>query len=126
MSGLVCVCGLAGPRLRRLFEEVISPDAINAQRAWSDETFGPGARTAGVLAHIRKELDEIAADPADLNEWVDVIILAVDGATRAGHSGQALVAAYHSKMAKNRARTWPDWRDFDEDQPIEHVRGADD
>ena len=33
------------------------------QRAFSERTFGPGARTKGVLNHIRKELAEIEADP---------------------------------------------------------------
>jgi hypothetical protein len=54
------------------------------QRDFSLRTFGPGQRTHGVLDHIRKELAEIEAKPADLTEWVDVILLALDGAWRAG------------------------------------------
>lgn len=42
---------------------------IHRHREWSESTLGPGARTSGVLAHIRKELEEIAADPSDVEEW---------------------------------------------------------
>ncbi len=50
------------------------------QREFSLRTFGPGPRTAGVIDHIRKELREIEADPLDLEEWIDVVLLAFDGA----------------------------------------------
>ena len=33
-----------------------------------------------------------------------------------------VIAAYHAKCAANRARRWPDWRDSDASQPIEHIR----
>ena len=92
------------------------------QRAFSDRTFGPGQRTAGVLAHIRKELAEIEAEPLDIEEWVDVAILAFDGAGRAGASAEQIVATYVAKLAKNEAREWPDWRTAAPDAPIEHVR----
>lgn len=47
---------------------------------FSFETFGPGPRTNGVIDHITKELVEVQTDP---REWVDVAILALDGAWRA-------------------------------------------
>lgn len=95
---------------------------IDAQRNWSNRTFGPGERTGGVLAHLRKELDEVAAAPDDLQEWADLLILVLDGATRRGFTGTEVINAYHTKMVENHARTWPDWRGFSEDEPIEHVR----
>lgn len=49
---------------------------------WSEKTFGPGMRTEGITAHIRKELLEIEEDPNSLEEWIDVMILAFDGAWR--------------------------------------------
>lgn len=98
---------------------------VGMQKAWSAETFGPGRRTLGVVNHIRSELDEIEADPEDLSEWIDVIILAIDGAWRAGWSSQEIIDAYHTKMAKNRTRNWPDWRTMSQDQPIEHDRSDD-
>ncbi len=66
---------------------------LERQRAFSENTFGPGQRTAGVIAHIRKELDEIEADPADTIEWVDVMLLSLDGTWRAGHDAAAATAA---------------------------------
>lgn len=89
---------------------------------FSGRTFGPGARTAGVLAHIRKELLEIEAKPDDLSEWINVAILAFDGAWRAGYTPDQIVAALAAKQAKNEARTWPDWRTASPDAPIEHVK----
>ncbi|MCB0968287.1 MAG: DUF550 domain-containing protein [Ilumatobacter sp.] len=95
---------------------------LERQRAFSEATFGPGARTAGVLDHIRKELDEIAAAPDDLSEWVDVVILAFDGAWRAGHEPADILRAIVAKQTKNEQREWPDWRNADPDRAIEHVR----
>ena len=100
----------------------IDADHLTRQMLWSEKTFGPGRRTLGVTEHIAKELDEIRADPLDLGEWVDVIILAFDGAWRAGHQPQQVIDAIKAKQARNEARTWPDWRTLSEDQAIEHVR----
>ena len=95
---------------------------LTQQRAWSERTFGPGERTAGVLDHIRKELGEIEADPADVSEWIDVVILALDGAWRAGHTPEAIIRALVAKQEKNMRRTWPDWRTADPNKAIEHKR----
>lgn len=95
---------------------------LEHQREWSLKTFGPGSRTMGVIDHIRKELAEIEADPQDIREWVDVIILAFDGAWRAGWEPADIIAAIQAKQAKNEARAWPDWRDCSPDRAIEHVR----
>ena len=92
------------------------------QRDWSLRTFGPGDRAAGVLDHIRKELREIEAEPSSLEEWIDVAILAFDGAWRAGHSPEAIAEAWLGKQTKNEARDWPDWRTMPPDRAIEHVR----
>lgn len=97
-------------------------DIARRQREFSARTFGPGARTAGVLAHIRKELVEIEANPGDVMEWVDIILLAIDGAWRAGHSPEAIAAAVPTKQGINEGRDWPDWRTADPNGPIEHKR----
>lgn len=97
---------------------------LTRQRAWSEQTFGPGSRAAGVVDHIRKELREIEADPADLSEWVDVIILACDGAWRAGHSPEQIASAIVAKQTRNEGRQWPDWRTAPPDKAIEHVKAA--
>lgn len=105
-------------------EMVIDAAHLARQREWSRATFGPGARLAGLLDHIRKELKEIEDDPTDLGEWVDVMILALDGAWRAGWEPQQIVDAIKAKQARNEARTWPDWRTAAPDKAIEHVTEA--
>lgn len=92
------------------------------QREFSEKTFGPGVRTKGVVDHIRKELLEIEANPADLTEWIDVVILALDGAWRAGGTPAEIVHAMVAKQTKNEGRQWPDWRTAPLDKAIEHVR----
>ncbi len=98
---------------------------IERQRAWSTTTFGPGPRTEGVIDHITKEFDEIRADPTDLKEWVDVIILALDGAQRTGVPVQDIIDAIHAKQERNEKRKWPDWRTAPEGKAIEHDRSQD-
>jgi hypothetical protein len=98
---------------------------LHRQIEWSERTFGPGARTKGVIDHIRKELAEIEADPLDVKEWVDVIILAFDGAWRAGWQPVQILQAIFDKQEKNENRTWPDWRTMSPDKAIEHDRSKD-
>lgn len=95
------------------------------QRAWSEQTFGHGVRTEGVCDHIRKELKEIEAKPHDLMEWVDVILLALDGAWRAGYLPGEIAAGIQEKQIKNERRKWPDWRTAEAGKAIEHDRSAD-
>lgn len=97
-------------------------DRLRRQRAWSERTFGPGSRAKGVVAHIRKELAEIEANPSDLEEWIDVVILALDGAWRTGATPEQIVTTWDAKQTKNESRQWPDWRTRGEDEAIEHVR----
>lgn len=100
------------------------------QRAFSRATFGPGARTHGVCDHIRKELLEIEAKPNDLDEWVDVVLLGLDGAWRAAEANgyhapsipELIAEAITKKQSKNELRDWPDWRTADPNKAIEHVR----
>lgn len=49
---------------------------------WSLATFGPGDRWQGICKHIEKELAEIDYAPQSMEEYVDVAILAMDGAWR--------------------------------------------
>lgn len=103
---------------------------IFRQRAFSRATFGPGDRTKGVVDHIRKELIEIEAAPADLEEWADVVLLALDGAWRAADAmgvsrdlAPKLIAdTIAAKQLKNEFRNWPDWRHAPTDKAIEHTR----
>lgn len=94
------------------------------QREWSSQMFGPGSRTQGIIDHIRKELGEIEAVPADVTEWIDVVILALDGAWRTGATPGQIIAALVAKQTKNEGRVWPDWRTADPNKAIEHVKAS--
>lgn len=117
----------------------IDADHILRQRAWSRATFGPGRRTGGVIDHLKKELAEIEHEAAGemeathfnpggqvwlplLGEWVDAIILALDGAWRTGATPDQIIAAIKEKQSRNEERQWPDWRTAPPDKAIEHVR----
>lgn len=93
------------------------------QREFSARTFGPGARAAGVIDHIRRELVEVEAEPNCLEEWIDVVLLALDGAWRAGHEPRDIAIALEAKQAKNERRQWPDWRTQPTDEAIRHIEG---
>ena len=95
------------------------------QRAFSRATFGPGDRMKGVSDHIRKELNEIEAGGNDPQEWIDVILLALDGAWRSGMEPEMIAVAMQAKQSKNELRTWPDWRTMSADKAIEHDRSND-
>lgn len=113
------VAEYAGKRLLPLAE------FFDAKARWSEATFGPGDRYDRVLKHIRKELKEIARKPDDLEEWVDLVFLAMDGAWRSAKAnGESFVAMILSKHAKNLVREWPDWRTLKPGQVAEHVRTA--
>ena len=105
------------------------------QMAFSHATYGPGERRAGVIDHIRKELIEIEDVNGEASEWVDVVILALDGLTRRlayingtseRKNPEAVAdAACHMivmKQSHNEAREWPDWRTADRSKAIEHDR----
>lgn len=95
------------------------------QREFSDRTFGPGRRVAAICDHTRKELLEVEESCGDLSEWVDVVILGLDGAWRSGASPSQIIDAIVKKQAKNEARKWPDWRSAPADLAIEHDRSYD-
>lgn len=98
---------------------------LERQRRFSERTFGPGSRAAGVIDHIRKELREIDEAPGDLAEWIDVVILALDGAWRTGATPAQIIDALVAKQTKNESRTWPDWRTVPVEKAIEHDRTGD-
>lgn len=101
---------------------------LRRQAAFSERTFGPGARVDGVCDHIRKELIEVkdafAAGAPTLPEWVDVIILGLDGAWRSGATPEQIVTAIAAKQSQNECRRWPDWRTADASKAIEHDRSG--
>ena len=98
------------------------------QQEFSFRVFGPRKTgvplfdTAGVRDHLHKELVEVANAPADITEWIDIAILAFDGAMRAGHEPLDIARALAEKQAINEMRSWPDWRTAEPGKAIEHIR----
>lgn len=96
---------------------------IRRQRDFSRRTFGSHPQWRGLIAHLRAELVEVEeTSGAELGEWVDVIILAIDGAWRSGATPSEIVEGITTKQNINERRRWPDWRDAIPDTPIEHIR----
>lgn len=95
-------------------------DYLEKQIVWSSNTFGKGKRTLGIIKHIQKELEEIKDNPGDLTEWVDVIILAMDGYWRHGGRPEDLFADLEAKQSINFKRVYP--FPLSEDEPTEHER----
>lgn len=94
---------------------------LEDQYDFSMRTFGPGQRTGGNLDHMSKELIEIRDNPDDLEEWIDMILLACDGAMRRGFTPGEIVDMMAYKLAKNKKREWPDWRTQPTDKAITHI-----
>lgn len=111
---------------------------LKRQFAFSRATFGPGERRAATLDHIRKEIAEVEAADGDSAEWVDLVILSLDGLMRqlawAGRDPRhdpgvdptvvtrTVCAMVLGKQTRNEQRQWPDWRTADPDKAIEHIR----
>ncbi|WP_070105760.1 dATP/dGTP pyrophosphohydrolase domain-containing protein [Burkholderia plantarii] len=115
------------PRVMLMPAEFDMHAFLRRQSAFSARTFGPGRLTARVCGHIRKELAEVEAAPDDLREWIDVILLGLDGAWRTGATPEQITAALTAKLKTNEGRMCPDWRTSDPDRALEHVAmgGAD-
>ncbi len=106
--------------------ELTVEDMVRLQKSWSMTTFGPGRRTEGLCDHIRKELKEVEESGGSLDEWIDVLTLAIDGCWRAGGSPEEVALYWTYKHIKNKKRTWPDWRTVPKNKAIEHKRGTND
>lgn len=90
------------------------------QIEWSKKTFGDGKRTKGLIEHITKELKEIEDKPYDLEEWIDVVVLGMDGFWRHGGRAEDFMMLLQRKQVKNFARKWPEPKS--EDEAVEHIR----
>lgn len=95
---------------------------LTKQKDFSFITFGPGYHTEGIIDHISKEFEEIRKQPYDLEEWIDVVILALDGAWRSGYNPEDICEMLEFKLNKNINRKWPDWRTAIPGKAIEHIR----
>lgn len=98
---------------------------MKRQRAFSKAAFGPGERTNALCNRIKKKLDEIESAQARTTraeEFVDVVILALDGLWRTGLTPEEIVEAIEAKQMQNELRVWPDWRTTAQEQATHSTR----
>ena len=60
-------------------------------------------------------------NPLDLTEWMDVVVLALDGAWRTGYSPQEVTRTLEAKQVMNFKRIYP--LPLSQDYPSEHIDG---
>lgn len=85
---------------------------------WADETFAPDGdyRGPSIVAHLAKEVRELAENPRDMEELADCVILLCHLAHQNGGNLQAAIAR---KFEINKRRKWGQ---PDVDGVVEHVR----
>ena len=95
--------------------------AFNNIQTWSNETFGTREERGpiGPLKHLIKEANEALADPGDIKEYADCVILIIDACWRAGFTPSQMEAAVNLKVEENMLRTYPKPTG---DEISEHVR----
>lgn len=91
---------------------------LTEKKRWSYQTFGEGYKLEKICKHIESELVEIRETPNDLYEWVDLILLALDGALRVAKSPMAVLSTIYKKHQINVDREWVDT--VSEDSPSYH------
>lgn len=121
---------------------------LRRQIAFSKATYGPGERRQMAIDHIKKELDEVSQD-GDPREWVDLVLLSLDGLWRSlafdgdqrtsdhvyvlRHNEKEMRATWNSlpelvcllieeKQCENEERNWPDWRTSDPNKALDRDR----
>ena len=91
---------------------------IEAAR-WADRTFGEVREPDGAVAHLAKEIKELAKSPYDDWEYADCLMLILDAAHCAGIGADDLLNTAWEKLAINQQRKWGK---PDENGVVEHVR----
>lgn len=96
------------------FTDFVKRKMDHSRATWPSQTL------FGVLAHARKEVEEIEDNISDCIEWVDLILLGIDGACRTGLTPEQLGIQLERKLAINLQRAWP--KPSTPDSPGEHDR----
>jgi hypothetical protein len=87
--------------------------------AFNERTF-PGQTVHGVANHLAKEAGELAAEPGDLMEQADVLILLLQVCHKQGVSGSELLRNAFTKVEINEKRDWP--KEPAEDGTFQHTK----
>ena len=82
-------------------------------KEWSDATFGEMQRTPGMVAHLKKEVDELAKEVAQNDnelgiqiELADCLMLLLDVASHSGIDAESLLFEVEHKLGINKIRKW--------------------
>jgi hypothetical protein len=95
---------------------------VEQQINWSKSTFADHPNLDSILSHIEEEIAEIRENPTDPYEWIDIIILALEGAWRiAGLTPEEVALYLRSKQEINSQRSWPDITTYPKGKPIGHL-----
>jgi hypothetical protein len=81
-------------------------DALDDLADWQDRTFGTAQGPIGALNHLSQEVEEAKADPTDIIEYVDCLMLIMAASRRAGFTFDQLHAAFLRKLEINKQRRW--------------------
>lgn len=100
---------------------------LERQKDITQRAFGPGSRMNAILDHMLKEMGEVRDSGGETLEWIDLVILALDGAVRSCDGDIELVLnSLEYKLMVIHRRKYPDWRTANPDKAIEHIRGIED
>ena len=95
---------------------------LEEMHQWQLHQF-PQATPHSALAHIKKELKELDDTPYDMEEWVDLFFLTIQGLTKLAREDlNAVRYEIYAKLIKNHNR---EWGQPDADGVVEHVRKND-
>jgi len=78
---------------------------ITDHHRWAESTFA-GETSQEKILKLKKEADEVAADPTDLVEYADVGLLLLQILTRHGFTVEQWATAMENKSRINRTRQW--------------------
>ena len=86
---------------------------------WANWVFGADRPPDGAIAHLLKEVKELADHPHDSMEYADCFMLLLDAASNAGISVDTILDVAWEKLEINRQRKWGE---PGPDGVVEHVR----
>lgn len=106
------------PRGRELRLDLKLDEIVRTCGAWADATFAQdgGYRGPGIIAHLAKEVIELAENPRDMEELADCMLLLFHLAHQNGGDLQTAIAR---KFAINQRRKWGN---PDSNGVVEHIR----
>ncbi len=106
------------PRGRELRLDLALEDIVRTCGTWADATFAPdgGYRGQSIVAHLAKEVIELAENTRDMEELADCMILLFHLAHQNGGNLQAAIARKFAIIQRRK------WGKPDADGVVEHVR----